>query len=137
MTPEPPRPANDDHLQSGPRRNTQFGQPIGVDDTSSPQVAHGQRVAGESRVVGDGHGGQKASFNLPLDHRPPPQEASEASEFGAPESGPPTADAALPAEGPSAWDASPPQPAGSDDAGKNADTVAPDGPGSTDSRPPN
>ena len=135
MTPEPPKP--DDYLASGPRKNTQFGQQIGVDDTSPPQVAHGQRVAGESRIVGDGHGGQKASFNLPLDRRPPPQEASEASEFGEPEPGPPTADAALPSEGPSAWDASPPQVPGSDGGGNNADTVAPEGPASTDRRPPN
>jgi hypothetical protein len=104
--PAPFGPANDDHLASGPRRNTQFGQQIGVDDTSPPEVAHGQRVAQESRVTNDGHGGQKASFNLPLDRRPPPQEASEASEYGEPEPGPPSADAALPAEGPSAWDAS-------------------------------
>jgi len=101
-----PHADNDDHLASGPRRNTQFGQEIGVDDTSAPQVAHGQRVAQESRVVDDGHGGKKASFNLPLDRRPPAQEASEASEYGAPEPGPPASDAALPAEGPSAWDAS-------------------------------
>ena len=107
LTPQPPA-SNDDYLASGPRRNTQFGQQIGVDDTSPPQVAHGQRVAEESRLVDDGHGhgGRKARFNLPLDRRPPPQEASEASEYGEPEPGPPTADAALPAEGPSAWDAS-------------------------------
>ncbi|HEY4032011.1 MAG TPA: hypothetical protein VGM25_16815 [Caulobacteraceae bacterium] len=107
MAEHPPGP--DDHLESGPRKNTQFGQEIGVDDTSPPEVAHGQRVARESRVVDDGHGGRKASFLRPMDHRPPPQEASEASEFGAPEPGPPSSDAALPDEGPSAWDASPPE----------------------------
>lgn len=109
LTPEPPAPPErdaDDHLASGPRRNTQFGQPIGVDDTSPPEVAHGQRVAAESRLVTDGYAGQRARFVQPLDHRPPPQEASEASEFGQPEPGPPTSDAGLPADGPSAWDAS-------------------------------
>jgi hypothetical protein len=102
ITPEP-----DHHLASGPRRNTQFGQEIGVDDTGAPEVAHGQRVARESDLVDNGHGGVKARFVKPMDHRPPPQEASEASEYGAPEPGPPTADAALPDEGPSVWDASP------------------------------
>jgi len=102
QTPDP-----EDYLASGPRRNTQFGQQIGVDDTSPPKVAHGQRVARESDLVDNGHGGQKARFVNPVARRPPPQEASEASEFGEPEPGPPTADAALPDEGPSAWDASP------------------------------
>jgi len=107
MPEQPPVRDEDDHLESGPRLNTQFGQQIGVDDTSPPKVAHGQRVAAESELVDNGHGGQKARFVKPMDHRPPPQEASEASEYGAPEPGPPTADAALPDEGPSAWDASP------------------------------
>jgi hypothetical protein len=108
LTPEPPAPADgDDYLASGPRRNTQFGQQIGVDDTSPPEVAHGQRVAAETRMVDDGHGGQRARFVQPMDHRPPPQEASEASEYGGPEPGPPSSDAGLPADGPSAWDASP------------------------------
>ncbi len=108
MPADPPTPDSDDHLASGPRLNTQFGQQIGVDDTSPPEVAHGRRAA-ESRIVDVAHGGQRARFVEPMDHRPPPQEASEASEFGAPEPGPPTSDAALPAEGPSAWDASPPE----------------------------
>lgn len=98
--------AKDDHLQSGPRRNVQFGQEIGVDDTSPPEVARGQRVAEESRMVDDAGGGQRARFVQPLDRRPPPQEASEASEYGEPAKGPPTADAGLPADGPSVWDAS-------------------------------
>ena len=105
MPAAPPTSDSDDHLASGPRRNTQFGQQIGVDDTSPPEVAHGQRAA-ESRIVDVSHGGQRARFVEPMDHRPPPQEASEASEFGEPETGPPTSDAALPADGPSAWDAS-------------------------------
>jgi hypothetical protein len=109
LTPPSPHADNDDYLASGPRRNTQFGQQIGVDDTSPPEVAHGQRVAAESRIVDDGHGhgGRKASFNLPMSRRPPPQEASEASEYGEPEPGPPTSDVGLPTDGPSAWDASP------------------------------
>jgi hypothetical protein len=89
-----------------PKRNTQFGQEIGVNDTSPPDVAHGQRVARESELVEDGHGGARARFVRPLDRRPPPQEASWASEFGKPETGPPTSNAALPEEGPSVWDAS-------------------------------
>lgn len=108
--PEPAKPGRtpepDDHLQSGPRLNTQFGQAIGVDDTRPPEVAHGQRVAAESRIVDDGYASQRARFVQPLDRRPPPQEASEASEYGEPEPGPPTSDAALPADGPSVWDAS-------------------------------
>ncbi|MGZ3275166.1 MAG: hypothetical protein ACXU82_09535 [Caulobacteraceae bacterium] len=111
QTPEP-----DGYLASGPRRNTQFGQEIGVDDTSPPEVTHGQRVARESELVDDGHGGQRARFVKPMDHRPPPQEASEASEYGEPEPGPPTSDAALPAEGPSVWDASPPSDEGASPA---------------------
>jgi hypothetical protein len=102
--PTPPPP--DDHLASGPRRNVQFGQEIGVDDTSPPEVAHGQRVAEESRMVDDAYGGQRARFVQPLDHRPPAEEASEASEYGAPEPGPPVADVGLPADEPSVWDAS-------------------------------
>jgi hypothetical protein len=98
--------APDDHLASGPRRNVQFGQEIGPDDTSPPEVAHGQRVARESRMVDDAYAGRRARFVQPLDHRPPAQEASEASEYGAPEPGPPIADAALPEDGPSVWDAS-------------------------------
>ena len=108
MTPDITPERDDDYLESGPRRNVQFGQEIGVDDTSPPQVAHGQRVAEESRLVDNGHGGEKAQFVRPMDHRPPPQEASEASEYGEPQPGPPSSDAGLPAEGPSAWDASPP-----------------------------
>ena len=106
-TPAPPeRP--DDYLASGPRRNTQFGQEIGVDDTDAPQVAHGQRVARESELVEDRYTGVRARFVKPMDRRPPAQEASEASEYGAPEPGPPTSDAALPVEDHSVWDASPP-----------------------------
>ena len=101
--PEPTPPTND-HLASGPRRNTQFGQQIGPDDTSPPDVAHGRRR--ESRMVDDSYTGQRARFVHPLDHRPPAQEASEASEYGAPEPGPPDADAGLPADEPSVWDAS-------------------------------
>lgn len=101
------RPDPDDHLESGPRRNVQFGQEIGVDDTSPPKVGHGQRVARESRLVEDGYAGQRARFVQPMDHRPPPQEASEASEYGEPEAGPPSSDAALPVEDSSVWDASP------------------------------
>jgi hypothetical protein len=100
-TPNP----DDDYLASGPRKNTQFGQQIGVDDTSPPEVAHGGR-ARESESVDDGHGGVMARFAKPMDHRPPPEEASEASEYGAPEPGPPTADARQSDEGPSVWDAS-------------------------------
>jgi len=103
-----PEPAND-YLASGPRKNTQFGQEIGVDDTDPPQVAHGQRVARESELVEDRYMGARARFVRPMDHRPPAQEASEASEYTAPEPGPPTSDAALPDEGASAWDASPPE----------------------------
>jgi hypothetical protein len=115
MTPDiTPEPDRDDHLASGPRRNTQFGQNIGVDDTSPPEVAHGQRVAAESRMVDNGHGGEKARFVQPMDHRPPPEEASEASEYGAPEPGPPTSDAGLPVDELSAWDASPAEDAGKD-----------------------
>jgi hypothetical protein len=94
-------------VPENPKRNVQFGQPIGVDDLGPVEVAHGQRVAAESQLVDDGYIGQRARFVLPLDRRPPPQEASEASEYGEPESGPPSADVGLPAEGPSAWDASP------------------------------
>ncbi len=93
-------------MSDTPRKNVQFGQEIGVDDTSPPEVGHGQRVARESDLVDNGHGGVRARFVRPLDHRPPPQEASEASEFGEPELGPPTSDAALPLEEPSVWDAS-------------------------------
>jgi hypothetical protein len=103
ITPEPVG-----HLASGPRRNTQFGQEIGVDDTEAPQVAHGQRVARESELVEDRYAGVRARFVKPMDRRPPAQEASEASEYGEPEPGPPTADAALPVEDSSVWDASPP-----------------------------
>src|SRR5262245_3529996 len=74
-----------------PRRNTQCGQEIGVDDNSPPEVAHGQRVARESELVEDRYVGVRARFVKPLDRRPPPQEASEASEYGEPEAGPPTA----------------------------------------------
>ncbi len=88
-----------------PKRNTQFGQEIGVDDTSPPEVAHGRR-AHESELVDDGHGGVRARFVRPMDHQPPAQEASWASEYTAPSSGPPVSDAALPEEGPSVWDAS-------------------------------
>jgi hypothetical protein len=91
-----------------PRRNVQFGQEIGVDDLGPPEVAHGQRVAAESDLVSDSYVGARARFVRPLDRRPPPEEASEASEFGEPEQGPPIADVGLPADGPSAWDASPP-----------------------------
>jgi hypothetical protein len=98
----------DGYLASGPRRNTQFGQEIGIDDTSPPEVAHGQRVARESRIVDYGYAGQRARFVQPMERRPPPQEASEASEYGEPEAGPPTADAGLPAEDSGVWDASPP-----------------------------
>jgi hypothetical protein len=105
--PEQP-PKSDDHLASGPRRNVQFGQEIGVDDTSPPEVAHGQRVARQSHLVEDRYVGERAQFVQPLERRPPPQEASEASEYGQPEPGPPTADAGLPAEDSSVWDASPP-----------------------------
>lgn len=108
-TPEPPAPDRDDYLASGPRRNTQFGQQIGVDDTDPPQVAHGQRVARESELVEDRYMGARARFVKPMDHRPPAQEASEASEYNPPEPGPPSADAALPDEDSSVWDASPPQ----------------------------
>lgn len=107
MNPEAPHDP-DDHLDSGPRRNVQFGQEIGVDDTSPPAVAHGQRVADESRTVDDALQGQHVRFVQPLKRRPPPQEASEASEFGEGGSGPPEADVGLPAEGPSIWDASKP-----------------------------
>jgi len=101
MTTEPtPGPGTEN-----PKRNTQFGQEIGVDDTSPPQVAHGGR-AHESDLVDDGHGGTRARFVRPMDHRPPAQEASWASEFCEPESGPPISDAALPEEGPSVWEAS-------------------------------
>jgi hypothetical protein len=109
MPSDPPRPDNDDHLASGPRRNIQFGQPIGIDDTARPQVAHGQRVARQSEPVEDRYIGVRARFVKPLDHRPPPQEASEASEYGEPEPGPPSSDAALPMEDSSVWDASPPE----------------------------
>jgi hypothetical protein len=105
ITPDPA----DDHLASGPRRNTQFGQQIGPDDTSPPEVAHGQRVARESRMVDDAYAGQRARFVQPLDRRPPAQEASEASEYAAPEPGPPSADAGLPVEDSGVWDASPPE----------------------------
>jgi hypothetical protein len=105
-TPQPPRPDPDAPLVSNPRRNTQFGQEIGVDDTDAPQVAHGQRVARESDLVEDRYMGVRARFVRPMDHRPPPQEASEASEYGQPEPGPPTSDAALPVEDSSVWDAS-------------------------------
>jgi hypothetical protein len=101
-----PTPPADGHHATGPRRNTQFGQEIGVDDTEAPQVAHGQRVARESELVEDRYAGVRARFVRPMDRRPPAQEASEASEYGEPEPGPPTADAALPEEGFSAWDAS-------------------------------
>jgi hypothetical protein len=97
--------ATDDHLASGPLKNTQFGQPIGVDDTGPPEVAHGQR-AQESQLIDDGRGGQKARFVKPMDHEPPAQEASEASEYRDPPTGRPTSDAALTDEGPSVWDAS-------------------------------
>jgi len=90
-------------------RNVQFGQEIGVDDTSPPEVAHGQRVARESRMVDDAYAGQRARFVQPLDRRPPAQEASEASEYAAPEPGPPSADAGLPVEDSGVWDASPPE----------------------------
>jgi hypothetical protein len=103
VTPEP-----DDYLASGPRKNTQFGQEIGVDDTEAPRVAHGQRVARESDLVEDRYAGVRARFVKPMDRRPPAQEASEASEYGGPELGPPTADAGLPVEDSSVWDASPP-----------------------------
>jgi len=106
MSSDPPSNPANDHLASGPRRNTQFGQQIGVDDTSPPKVAHGQRVARDSRLVDDGYAGKRARFVRHLDQRPPAQEASEASEYGKPEPGPPTADAGLPADGPSVWDAS-------------------------------
>ena len=92
-------------VAENPKRNTQFGQEIGVDDLSPPEVAHGRR-ASESELVDDGHGGVRARFTRPMDHRPPAQEASWASEFTEPEAGPPDADAALPKEGPSVWDAS-------------------------------
>jgi hypothetical protein len=108
QTPPPPELNNEGYLASGPRRNTQFGQEIGVDDTDLPQVDHGQRVARESELVEDRYAGVRARFVRPMDRRPPPQEASEASEFGQPETGPPTADAALPDDLPSVWDASPP-----------------------------
>jgi hypothetical protein len=101
----PPNPDND-HRASGPRRNVQFGQEIGVDDTSPPEVAHGQRVAEESRTVDDAIQGERVRFVQPLDRRPPPQEASWASECGEAEPGPPQQDVGLPKEGPSVWDAS-------------------------------
>jgi hypothetical protein len=113
LTPQPPGPDEGGYLASGPRRNTQFGQEIGVDDTDPPQVAHGQR-ARESELVEDRYAGVRARFVRPMDHRPPAQEASEASEFGEPETGPPTSDAALPDDLPSVWDASPPAPGGDD-----------------------
>lgn len=109
MTPEITPEHDGDHLQSGPRRNVQFGQEIGVDDTSPPEVAHGQRVARESGLVEDRYVGERAQFVKPMTRRPPAQEASEASEYGEPEPGPPSADAGLPLEEPSVWDASPPE----------------------------
>ena len=95
----------DDHLASGPRKNVQFGQEIGVDDTSPPEVAHGGRSA-ESEMVDDGHGGLRARYTRPMDHQPPAEEASEASEYGTPSPGPPAADARETDEEPSVWDAS-------------------------------
>ena len=88
-----------------PRRNVQFGRKIGVDDTGPPEVAHGSR-AGESRTVDDAVQGQHVRFVRPLDERPPPEEASHASEYGLPPPGPPEGDASLPVEAPSVWDAS-------------------------------
>lgn len=99
-------PESNDNLASGPRRNVQFGQEIGVDDVSPPKVDHGQRVAEESRTVDDAVIGQHVRFVQPLDRRPPPQEASHASEYGEPEPGPPEGDVGLPQERPSVWDAS-------------------------------
>ena len=87
------------------RKNVQFGQEIGVDDTGPPAVAHGSRAA-ESQMVEDPNNGQRARFVQPLERRPPPQEASHASEYGEPESGPPLSDVGLPQEAPSVWDAS-------------------------------
>jgi hypothetical protein len=105
MTSEPtPDPAYA-RTPDSPNRNVQFGQEIGVDDTSPPEVAHGSR-ASDSELVEDSYIGEHARFVKPLDHRPPPQEASEASEFGQPEGGPPVADVGLPVEEPSVWDAS-------------------------------
>ena len=106
MTPQSPPEADNDHLASGPRRNVQFGQEIGVDDTSPPEVAHGSRAA-EARLVDDAIQGEHARYVHPLDHRPPPQEASHASEYGEPEPGPPVADLGLLDDEPSVWDASP------------------------------
>jgi hypothetical protein len=88
-----------------PRRNQQFGQKIGVDDTSPPQVGHGRRH--DSEMVDDPDQGQKARFVLPLAERPPPQEASEASEYGERPEGPPQGEVGLPLDEESVWDARP------------------------------
>jgi hypothetical protein len=88
-----------------PRSNVQFGQKIGMDDTSPPKVAHGARAA-ESRMVEDPYTGERARFVQPLKRRPPPEEASHASEYGEPEPGPPQGDVGLPEAAPSVWDAS-------------------------------
>ena len=100
-TPEP-----DDHLASGPRRNVQFGERIGVDDTSPPQVAHGQRVAEDSRTADDSYQGQHVRFVQPLKQAPPPEEVTRAIEPDLSEAGSPPQDVGLPEEGPSVWDAS-------------------------------
>ena len=92
-------------MPEGPRYNEQFGQKIGIDDTSPPKVGHGRRR--DSEMIPDPLQGEKASFTFPLDERPPPQEASEASEYGERPSGPPEADVRLPIEEESVWDARP------------------------------
>jgi hypothetical protein len=103
MTQDAPRNPND-HLASGPRRNVQFGQKIGVDDTSPPEVAHGQRVAEESRTVDDPLQGERVRFVRPLDHQPPAQEVTRAAGPDTADVGP--QDVGLPEAGPSVWDAS-------------------------------
>ena len=101
-TPEPSPP--DDDLAAGPRKNVQFGQEIGVDDTSPPQVAHGQRVAEESRTVDDALQGEHVRFVQPLAHTPPAQEVTRPGRPDVSDAGP--QDVGLPKEGPSVWDAS-------------------------------
>jgi hypothetical protein len=103
-----------------PQQNEQFGRKIGVDDTGPPEIAHGQRVAEDSRMVDDPNQPGRARFVLPLAERPPAEEASAASQSGlTDDETAPQSDAAQVAEGASVWDASPasadvPGPAGAE-----------------------
>ena len=90
-------------MSNTPTHNIQFGQTIGVDDVSPPEVAHGRRPD-EARVVDDPNQKTRVRFTGSLQRAPPPEEASSASQAGARDDAGPEDFADIP-EGPSAWDA--------------------------------